>query len=54
VAAAKAERDGAAAERDGAIAERDGAIAERDAIVDSTIWKSFKPYRAIIKLIKKR
>ena len=51
-----AERDGAVAvanaERDGAIAERDGAIAERVAIVDSTIWKSFKPYRAIIKLIK--
>jgi len=36
-----------------AIAERDSAIAERDAVVNSTIWKSFKPYRVLLKLIKR-
>jgi hypothetical protein len=43
----------AIAERDSAIAERDSAIAERDAVVNSTIWKSFKPYRVLLKLIKR-
>ena len=30
-----------------ALAERDGALAERDGILNSTIWKIFKPYRML-------
>ena len=65
VAAAIAVRDAAVEERnsavsaanavrDAAVEERNSAVAERNAIVNSTIWKIFKPYRAIIKLIKSR
>jgi FkbM family methyltransferase len=42
---AVAERDSAVAERDSAVAERDSAVAERDKILNSTIWKTFQPYR---------
>ena len=31
----------------GALAERDGALAERDGVINSTIWKIFKPYRML-------
>ena len=31
----------------GVIAERDNAIAERDNVLNSTIWKIFKPYRLL-------
>jgi 2-polyprenyl-3-methyl-5-hydroxy-6-metoxy-1,4-benzoquinol methylase len=48
-----AERDTVIAERDTVIAERDTVIAERDAIISSTIWKLFKPYRSILKQIKR-
>jgi hypothetical protein len=58
VAAANTERDSAVAERNAAVAaantERDSAVAERNAIINSTIWKLFKPYRAILRIIKKR
>jgi FkbM family methyltransferase len=44
---AVAERDSAVAERDSAVAERDSAVAERDSVLNSTIWKLFKPYRKL-------
>ncbi len=44
---ALAERDSALAERDSALAERDSALAERDGVLNSTIWKIFKPYRML-------
>jgi hypothetical protein len=44
---ALAERDSALAERDSALAERDSALAERDSVLNSTIWKIFKPYRIL-------
>jgi hypothetical protein len=37
----------ALAERDRALAERDSALAERDSVLNSTIWKIFKPYRLL-------
>ena len=56
--AAVAAANAAVAERNSAVAaantEHDAAVAERNAIVNSTIWKLFKPYRAILKLIKRR
>jgi hypothetical protein len=42
---AVAERDSAVAERDSAVAERDSAVAERDSVLNSKIWRLFKPYR---------
>ena len=57
VAVANSERDAAVAERNAAVAaansERDAAVAERNAILNSTIWKMFKPYRAVLMLIKR-
>ena len=47
------ERERAVAERDAASAERDGVIAERDAIVNSIVWRFFKPYRAFLKFVKR-
>ncbi len=44
---ALAERDSALAERDSALAERDSALAERDGVLNSTVWKIFKPYRML-------
>jgi len=44
---AVAERDSAVAEHDSAVAERDSAVAERDSVLNSTIWKMFKPYRKL-------
>ena len=53
VAAANA----AVAERNSAVAaantDRDAAVAERNALINSTIWKLFKPYRAILRFIKR-
>ena len=36
------------------LSERDSAIADLNAIINSTIWKLFKPYRALLKLVKRR
>ena len=33
--------------RDVAMAQRDVAMAQRDAVIDSSIWKMFAPYRAV-------
>jgi hypothetical protein len=44
---ALAERDSALAERDSALAERDSALAERNSVLNSTIWKIFRPYRML-------
>jgi len=45
--AAVAARNSAVAERNSAVAERDSAVAERDKVLNSTIWKLFKPYRKL-------
>jgi hypothetical protein len=37
----------ALAERDSAVAQRDSAVAQRDSVLNSTIWKLFKPYRKL-------
>jgi hypothetical protein len=41
------ERDSALVERDSALVERDSALVERDSVLNSTIWKIFKPYRLL-------
>jgi hypothetical protein len=48
---AMAQRDVAMAQRDVAMAQRDVAMAQRNQVIDSTIWKLFKPYRTIRKFI---
>jgi len=50
---AVAERDSAVAERDSAVAERDSAVAERSAILNSTIWGIFSPYRKMLSLFRR-
>jgi FkbM family methyltransferase len=50
---AVAERDNAVAERDNAVAERDNAVAERDSVFGSTTWVLFRPYRGVVRIIRR-
>jgi hypothetical protein len=47
---AKAQRDVAITKRDVAITKRDVAITKRDKVIDSTIWRFLRPYRAMKRL----